>query len=220
MNPRWTEGLRRAGQTERVLDPRFVFLAAAMSIFGIQSYVRDTLRGTTSPHRVTWGLWALEGILAFFVEIQQHVGLAAIMTLALGFMPLVVVVASFKNPHAAWRIDAIDVICGVVSLSGLVFWAVVNEPTVALVSFVAADFIAALPTYRKSWRSPESETPRAFVMGALNTGITLLTLKNFTTAGALFPGVIMITDTVLSALILTRVGPRLRRRVANKESLT
>jgi hypothetical protein len=104
-------------------------------------------------------------------------------------------------------------------VSGLVFWAFVNEPTVALVSFVAADFIAALPTYRKSWRAPQSETPRAFVMGAVNTGITLLTLKNFTTAGALFPGVIMLTDTALSVLILARLGPRFRRRITHKESL-
>lgn len=202
-----------------MLDPRFVFLAAALSVFGSASYVRDTLRGTTSPHRVTWGLWALEGILAYVVEVQQHVGLASLMTLALGLMPLVVLVASFKNPRAAWKVDAVDVACGVVSLAGLVFWAVVNEPTVALVSFVAADFIAALPTYRKSWRSPESETARVFVMGAVNTGITLLTLRIFTTAGALFPGVIMLTDSILSVLILTRLGPRLVQRTRHKESL-
>jgi hypothetical protein len=202
-----------------VLDPRFVFLAAALSVFGSASYVRDTLRGTTSPHRVTWGLWALEGILAFIVEVQQHVGLASVMTLSLGLMPLVVLITSFKNPYAVWKIDAVDIACGVVSALGLVFWAMVNEPTVALVSFVAADFIAALPTYRKSWHSPESETPRVFVMGAVNTGITLLTLKNFTTAGALFPGVIMMTDSILSVLILTRLGPRLAQRALGRESL-
>jgi hypothetical protein len=56
-------------------------------------------------------------------------------------------------------------------------------------------------------------------MGALNTGITLLTLKEFTTAGALFPGVIMMTDSILSVLILTRLGPRLAQRAAHKESL-
>ncbi len=58
-----------------------------------------------------------------------------------------------------------------------------------------------------------------FVLGTLNTGITLLTLKHFTTAGALFPGVIMITDCILSVLILTRVGPRVAQRTSNKESL-
>ncbi len=186
-------------------------------MFGSASYIRDTLRGSASPHRVTWGLWALEGLLAFVVEVQQHVGLAAVMTLALGFIPLVVVLASFKNPGAVWKVDSVDVACGVVSVAGLVFWAVVNEATVALISFVVADFIAALPTYRKSWSAPESETPRVFVMGTINTGITLLTLKHFTTAGALFPGVIM-TDCILSVLILTRVGPRVARRVSRRQS--
>ena len=201
-----------SGQTERVLDPRFVFLAAALSIVGSASYIRDTLRGTTSPHRVTWSLWALEGTLAFFDEIQQHVGLASVMTLALGFTPLLILVASFKNSHAVWRIDATDIVCGVVSLGGLVFWAFVSQATVALVAFASADFIAALPTYRKSWRAPESETPRAFVLGAVNMGITLLTLKHFTTAGALFPGVIMMTDTILSILIVSQFGPRWSHR--------
>lgn len=203
-----------------MLDPRFVFLAAALSILGSASYVRETVRGTTSPHRVTWGLWALEGILAFTVEIQQHVGLASIMTLALGLAPLVVVCASFGDSRAVWRVDGVDIACGMVSLAGLVFWAVANEPTVALVSFTAADFVAALPTYRKSWQAPQSETARVFVMGAVNTGITLLTLRNITTAGALFPGVIMITDSVLSVLILTRLGPRVTRRTARKELRT
>ncbi len=203
-----------------MIDLRFVILAAVLSVVGSATYVRDTLVGTTSPHRVTWGLWAVEGILAYLVEIQQHVGAASLMTLALGLMPLVIFVASFKNPHAAWKIDVVDVVCGVVSLGGLVIWAAVNQSTLALVSFVVADFIAALPTYRKSWHSPESETPRTFVMGALYTGITLLTLRNFTTAGALFPGVIMMTDSILSVLILTRIGPRLAQRTGHKESLT
>jgi uncharacterized membrane protein len=202
-----------------MLDPRFVFLAAALSVLGASTYVRDTVRGSTSPHRVTWGLWAVEGILAFVVELQQHVGLASIMTLALGFAPLVVVIASFRNPRAVWRIDRVDVVCAVVSVAGLVFWAVVNKPTVALVSFVAADFVAALPTYRKSWARPETETARMFVLGTLNTGITLLTLKHFTTAGALFPGVIMMTDCILSVLIITRVGPRLARRARHTETM-
>ncbi len=118
-----------------------------------------------------------------------------------------------------WRIDRVDVVCAVVSVAGLVFWAVVNKPTVALVSFVAADFVAALPTYRKSWARPETETARMFVLGTLNTGITLLTLKHFTTAGALFPGVIMMTDCILSVLIITRVGPRLARRARHTETM-
>ncbi len=193
-----------------MIDPRFVYLAMLLSLVGVAGYIRDTLRGSTAPNRVTWGLWALEGVLAFAVEVTQHVGLAAGMTLMLGLGPVLVVLASFRGHHGVWRLSTFDIVCGILSLAGIAFWALVHEPTVALISFVVADQVAALPTVRKSWLAPQTETWWAFAMGSLNTGITLLTLHQFTTDGALFPGVIMVTDAILVLLIVTRVGPRLR----------
>ncbi|MDE3221841.1 MAG: hypothetical protein KGL79_00215, partial [Acidobacteriota bacterium] len=161
--------------------------------------------------RVTWSLWGLEGVLAAVNEVQQHVGLAAIMTLMLGLVPIVVVAASFRNPHGVWSIGLFDVVCGVVSLLGLVAWLFVNQATLALVTFVAADQIAALPTLRKSWVAPETESPRVFSLGALNCLITVLTLRAFTSAGVLFPGCVMVMDTILALMIVTRAGPRWRQ---------
>lgn len=210
------------GQTGPVIDSRFVYLAALLSAVGAYGYIRDTLRGSTSPNRVTWSLWGLEGVLAFVIEVQQHVGSAALMTLMLGLAPVAVLVASFRSHHGVWRLGAFDVVCGLVSVGGLVFWALVNQATVALVSFVVADQVAALPTIRKSWIAPLTESPRVFALGAVNTGLTLLTLHSFTTAGVLFPGVIMITDTLLAAVIVTRIGPRWRaaREVTSVSSAT
>ena len=193
-----------------MIDPRFVYLAAALSVVGAYGYIRDTLRGDTSPNRVTWSLWGVEGVLAFCVEIQQHVGLAALMTLMLGLVPCAVVVASFRNPHGVWKLDAFDAVCGAVSVGGLVFWAFINEPTVALVSFVVADQMAALPTIRKSWLAPSTESPRLFFLGSTNCAITLLTLTKLTTAGVLFPGCILVTDLIVGLLIVSKVGPRVR----------
>ena len=195
-----------------MIDPRFVFLAAALSVFGGYGYVRDTLRGVTSPNRVTWGLWAIEGIFAFVVEVQQHVGIASVMTLMLGLVPLVVLTASFKNPHSLWKIGRFDVFCGLLSLAGFAFWALINEPTIALISFVAADQVAALPTVRKSWMAPASESSRLFFLGFLNCAITLLTLRHLTTSGVLFPGCVMLMDLSIGTLIATRLGQRIGAR--------
>ena len=193
-----------------MIDPRFVYLAVALSLVGAYGYIRDTLRGDTSPNRVTWSLWGVEGVLAFFVEVQQHVGLAALMTLMLGLVPCAVVVASFRNRHAVWKLGVFDVVCGAVSVGGLVFWAFVNEPTVALVSFVLADQLAALPTIRKSWLAPNTESPRLFFLGSTNCAITLLTLTRLTTVGVLFPGCILVADLIVGLLIVSKVGPRFR----------
>ena len=197
-------------QTGGVIDPRFVYLAMTLSAIGAYGYVRDTLRGDTAPHRVTWALWGVEGVLAFVVERQQHVGPAALMTLMLGLVPCVVFVASFRNPNGVWKISPFDVVCAIIAATGLVFWLVIDQPTIALLSFVAADQVAALPTVRKSWLAPRTESPVLFFLGSLNCMITLLTLPTFTTAGVLFPGCVMVTDLLLGVLIVTEAGPRYR----------
>ncbi len=193
-----------------MIAPQFIYLALALAALGGASYLRDTWRGRVAPNRVTWALWGVEGVLAFVVEVQQNVGLASAMTLMLGLAPLAVVAVSFRHHHGVWRIGAFDVVCAVVSLGGLVFWALVNEPTVALVSFVCADQVAALPTLRKSWLKPSTESSRVFFLGSLNCGLTVLTLRHFTSAGVLFPGSIAVTDLVIALSVVTRVGPRLR----------
>lgn len=214
-------GTYDVGQTDTVIDPRFIYLALALSAAGGYIYVAATLRGVVTPNRVTWSLWGIEGVLAFGVELQQHVGLAALMTLMLGFVPWVVVLASFHRASGVWRIGPFDVGCALISLAGLIFWALVREPTIALISFVGADQVAALPTLRKSWIAPQSESSRAFFLGSFNCAVTLLTLGTLTTAGVLFPGCVMITDLTLTLLIVTRVGPRFRRaRVGASGAIT
>jgi hypothetical protein len=195
-----------------VIDPRFVYLAAALSVYGVYGYVRDTLRGETTPHRVSWGLWGVVGVLAFVDEVQQHVGLAAVMTLFYGLAPIMVFVASFFNPQGVWKASPFDYGCAALSIVGIVAWALVHQATLGLVAFITADQVAALPTLRKAWTSPESESSRVFSVGVVNSAITLLTLDHLTTGGVLFPGTILVCDAVIALVVMTRVGPRLHRR--------
>ncbi|HEY6396548.1 MAG TPA: hypothetical protein VIX82_03735 [Solirubrobacteraceae bacterium] len=49
-------------------------------------------------------LWTLTPLIAFAAERAQHVGLEALLTFAVGFGPLLVVVASFVDPRAYWKL--------------------------------------------------------------------------------------------------------------------
>lgn len=191
-----------------MIDPRFVFLGAVISLAGSSLYIRDTWRGVTAPNRVTWFLWALEPLLAFAVERQEHVGLASVMTLVLGLVPIIILVVSFHDPQSVWRIGRFDVICGAISVVGLVVWGVSNQKTVALVAFVAADAVAALPTVRKALLEPATESPWAYLTSAAFAAITLLTLHAYTTAGAIFPTSVLSMSAFIFVLVLSRVGER------------
>ena len=128
-----------------MLDPHVVFIGAAIGLSGTLLYARDTLRGTTQPNRVTWLLWTIAPMLAFADELRQGVGLQSVMTFTIGFGPLVVLLASFANKSAVWKIGPFDIACGIASVGGIALWLATSNNTVALASFMAADAMAGLP---------------------------------------------------------------------------
>ena len=195
-----------------MLDVNFVILGALIGVAGMISYLRDTVRGVTQPNRVTWFMWAIAPLIAFAAEVQEGVGLRSLMTFVVGFGPLAILVASFWNPSAAWRIGAFDWLCGALSVVGLAAWLVTRHGTVAVIASIAADALAATPTLRKSWTAPHTESASAYVTAAVNALITVLTIDRFTTADAAFPLYILAIASVESLFVVGRPGPRLARR--------
>ena len=184
-----------------MIPAQFVLVGAALNVVGLASYVRDTLAGRTRPNRVTWALWALAPLIAFAAEIQQGVGLSSIMTFMVGFGPAVVLGASFVSRHGAVRIGRFDLLCGSLSILALVMWLITGQGNVAIAFSVAADAFAAVPTVRKAWNDPGSETWLAFACSAASAAITLLTIQEWSFASAAFPVYILCIGTLLSVLV-------------------
>ena len=164
-----------------MINVHFVYLGAGIGAIGTLVYARDTLRGTTQPNRVTWLLWAIAPLLASAVELRSGVGLRTLTTFMIGFMPLLVFIASFHNPAAVWKIRRLDYVCGAMSLVGTAAWLATQNGVVAIAAAIAADFLAGIPTMIKSWSHPESETVSSYIGAALNSGILLLTVDHWTT---------------------------------------
>jgi hypothetical protein len=203
-----------------MINVHFVYLGAALGSVGSLMYVRDTLRGTTQPNRVTWLLWAFAPLLAFAVELHARVGLRALTTFVIGFMPLLVFIASFHNSAAVWKIRRLDYVCGAMSLAGTATWLVTRNGVVAIVAAIAADFLAGIPTLIKSWLHPESESAMSYVGAVLNAGILLLTVHHWTTEVAAFPLFIFISASVEVLLVGFRLGPHVRRSRAKRAGVS
>lgn len=187
-----------------MIDPRFAILGALIILTGNAAYARDTVRGKTQPNRVSWMLWALAPMIAFAAEVTQGVGLNAVLTLAVGFGPLIVVAASFLDPKAYARVTPFDAGCGVLSLIALVAWAATGRGNVAILLSVLADFLAAIPTIRKAYRYPHTEHAVAFLSGVAGVAITLLTIKaeDWGFASVAFPAYILLDSGLIACLIL------------------
>ena len=193
-----------------MINENWIFLGTAIGAAGTAVYLRDTLRGTTQPNRVTWLLWAVAPLLASAVEFSNGVGLRALPTFMVGFMPLLVFLGSFHNPASLWKIRRFDYACGVISVVGTVTWLVTRDATLALCAAIAADFTAGIPTLMKSWSHPETETVYSYVGAVISMAILLLTVTTWTFEVVGFPCFILCMASVEVVLVGLEPGPRLR----------
>lgn len=93
-----------------MLHPNFVIVGAFIFFLGSIGYFVETLQGKVKPNKVTWFIWTLAPLIAFFAEIQQGVGIQSLLTFMVGFVPLIIFIASFVTKKAYWKIGRLDII--------------------------------------------------------------------------------------------------------------
>lgn len=197
-----------------MISDKFVILGAVLNLIGSTRYVIDTLKGKTKPNRVTWFLWTLAPAVAFAAEINQGVGLRSLMTFMVGFGPLLVLIASFINRKSVWKLTTFDIVCGILSLLGLLLWFLTRHGNIAIALSIASDGLAAMPTIVKAYRNPETESGLIFFNGAVSAAITLLTINVWTFANYGFPLYILLICVLLVLLIKFKLGKLISRKLA------
>jgi hypothetical protein len=191
-----------------MIDSRFVLVGALLLCLGGFSYLRDTLRGSVQPNRVTWFLWALAPLVAFAAQVGESVGIVALPTFIVGFIPLLILGASFFNPGAHWQMTRLDVTCGVLSLAGLALWAITKDADLAILLAILADALAAIPTLAKAYTAPESENDTLFWFGLANAAIGLLVVQHWHFAEYAFPAYLLVINFAMASTIRLRLSSR------------
>lgn len=201
-----------------MIPEQFVLLSAALSLIGGLTYIWGTLKGKTKPNKVSWFLWALAPLLAFFIQRSEGVGWANLLTFMVGFIPLVIFLASFVNKQSYWKITSFDIACGVLSLVGIALWLFANDPVLAVIFLIAADGLAVLPTLRKSLMNPETENYRTFLFGIFGSAIVILSLQEYSLLYLGFPLYIFIADTLLFLFMYPKTNTFLRKHLLKLSS--
>jgi len=187
-----------------MLNPDFAIVAALINVFGCATYALDTIKGKTKPNRVGWSLWALAPLVAFAAELAQGVKLQSLVTLSAGLGPLLVLLASFTDKKAYWKIKPFDWYCAALSLTALVLWLLTGKGDIAILFSVCADLLACMPTLIKAYTHPDTESPVAFVAGLIGTIIGLLTIREWTFANYAFPIYLVIANGSIAATVIVR----------------
>jgi hypothetical protein len=191
--------------------PALGVVAGALAVADTVPYLRDTLRRRTVPHRGSWLIWAVLEVVA--VEAQRADGarwsLVPLVAQAVGTC-LVFGLSVRLGVGGLSRADL-----GLIALAGVgvVGWLEVDEPVVATVCVIAADFVAALLMLPKAWHDPSSETLSTFVLACLG-GATMVGAVGATSLPLLvYPVYFTLVNAGLAGVILSRrrAGSRAQR---------
>jgi hypothetical protein len=193
-----------------MLNQNFIIFGTVIGAIGSLSYLIKTVKGKVKPNRVSFLLWSVAPFIAFAAQIKQGVGLESLMTFSTGFLPLTVFIASFVNKNAEWKLTRFDLICGVLSVAGLILWLVTRVGNIAIAFSILADALAAVPTIIKAYKHPDTEIAWPWIATVFGVILTLLTLRQLTFANSGFIIYILIVNSIIFSLVQFRIGEKIK----------
>ncbi len=156
-------------------------------MFGCVLYIKEVLKSTAKPNRVTWLLWSVAPLIATAAALTNGVRLPVLPVFAAGFGPLLVFIASFLNKNSYWKLGKFDYLCGFFSALALILWGTTREPNIAIVFSIASDGFAATPTLLKAWKYPETESIAPYTTGLFSALTSFAAVKTWNFSSLAFP---------------------------------
>lgn len=177
-------------------------IAVILTFIAYIPYYRDILRHKTHPHVYSWTLWGLLTVLIVALQIKGGAGSATLVTAAAGLMCVGVIVLGFR--HGKRDITASDTFVAILSLVAMGFWLIAKQPIISIVLVVMADLLAFLPTVRKSWYKPHTETLSLYVTNTIRFTLALLAVKEYTILSTLWLAAWVIANGLFALMLVVR----------------
>ena len=184
------------------------YVAVILTVAAYIPYYRDILRGKTHPHVYSWSLWAVLTAILAGLQLQGGAGTAAWVTVVVGILCVGVVGLSLRKGKR--DITTTDSIVAGLALVAIVFWLLADKPLVSTVLAITADMLAFIPTVRKTYHRPYSETLSMYVTNVIRFMLAFAAIETYTLLSAAWIITWVIANALFSAMLIVRraqVGP-------------
>jgi hypothetical protein len=183
-----------------MLPEYYAIIGAIIGSLGGGYYLYETIVGKAQPNRITWLLWGFFPMIIFVAQRVQGVEDLSWTSFVAGFLPLLIVAASFLNKKAYWKSQRRDYYLMAMAIIGIILWAITDNQNLALLFSLLADMLASIPTLIKSYRLPHSESWIAFAISAFGFGMCFLSVQTFNLENTAFVTYVFILNGTLAVL--------------------
>lgn len=185
----------------------FAILAALLVIVGHAPYLRDLLRRKIEPHAYTWFVWSIVSGITLAGQLVSGAGWGALPTAVAEAFTIVIFLFSLR--FGLKHVTRTDTVFLVIALLGLIPWMLTKDPTLSVIIAVSIDLVAFIPTLRKAYLHPETETPLLYSTNVVRHVLSLLSLSSYNIATVLHSVAMLVANGTMTGILFTS---RFRRK--------
>jgi hypothetical protein len=180
----------------------FGVISTGIAVICFLPYIADIFKRKTQPHMYSWLIWSILQIVGVAAQLKDGAGYGA-WALAVGaFFCFAIFLLSFK--YGTKNISRFDLVCLVASITAIGAYIFIENPIWATIIVAITDFVGFLPTFRKGFQEPYSETVSTFILSALANGFSMAALQNYSLTTILYIGSLFFTNSSFATMIIVR----------------
>ena len=180
----------------------FASISSVLSILCFFPYLRDIFRGTTKPHSYTWFIWAVLQIIVAQAMWNSGAGIAIASSVIGAVLCTIIFLLSLR--YGTKRITLFDTVCFAGALGTMAAYLLFHDALLSVIFAALTDFIGSLPTLRKAYKEPHTETASTHLLSSAAGATALLALATFSVTTMLYVSTTTILDFICGTLVTWR----------------
>ncbi len=164
-------------------------VAALLAAGSAYLYIRDIFRGNTKPHIYTWLIWSIVTIIGFLGQWVTGAGAGSWATAVSAAYSVIVFLLAFK--YGTPDITTFDKICLALALISIVPWLLTSNILLSVLLASFTDVIGFVPTIRKTWHAPKSESFGSQLFDATKHTLSIISLQSYSLTTWVYPAAVL-----------------------------
>jgi hypothetical protein len=178
---------------------QFGIIAGIFSFSAYLFYIVAILKGKTRPSRSTWIIWSFIGIILAISYKESGAEDTVWVAVSEAIAPTIIALLALK--YGKGGTERTDILAFVGSFFSLILWWLFDSALIALVTNLAIDFFAAIPTIKKSYYEPKEEDRFAWVLTQTGNLFNLFAIDKLIFGVIIYPVYTFIIDGIILSLL-------------------
>lgn len=190
-------------------------IAQFILAISILPYIISIFRGTVKPNRISWFIWSIIGFAFWLITPSTADEVTKMLTIIFMVNPTIIFILTlFKGENI--KPDNLEQFSLIIGLSSMIIWYLFKDSSgiFPITIAIIADFCALIPTLRFVLRTPQEETPLAWILFFLGSLIAVVAIEDHSLESLLLPAY-MTVGSFLVMLPLVRYRIKMKIPIKN-----